>query len=210
MPSVMRPARPALTPAKVHTKPAKVHSPGTVADLWIRCMYANRLPSYFFSPFFFRSLLASLLPKSPIRPASLHTPYFAVLVPPIARVYSVYLCLLSYPRIPVASHPRSFLAATASLQSIMQVSRPCATPIRTLRLSRVSTTVPARRFLTPTSPIFHPASEPRLPSCLSYASLLALTRSALTGASVPDDLSFTPRAFTHVPHLRTVVPNAPS
>jgi hypothetical protein len=72
---------------------------------------------------FFRSLLASLLPKSPIRSASLLTPYFAVPVPPIARVYSVYLCLLSYPRIPVASHPRSLLAATASLhQSCKSVS----------------------------------------------------------------------------------------
>jgi hypothetical protein len=73
--------------------------------------------------FFFRSLLASLLPKSPIRSTSLLTPYFAVPVPPIARVYSVYLCLLSYPRIPVASHPRSLLAATASLhQSCKSVS----------------------------------------------------------------------------------------
>jgi hypothetical protein len=75
--------------------------------------------------FFFRSLLASLLPKSPIRSTSLLTPYFAVPVPPIARVYSVtlYLCLLSYPRIPVASHPCSLLAATASLhQSCKSVS----------------------------------------------------------------------------------------
>jgi hypothetical protein len=115
MPSVTGPARPALTPAKVQTKSAKVHPPGTVADLWIRRRHANRLPSYFFSPFFFRSLLASLLPKSPIRSTSLLTSYFAVPVPPIALVYSVYLCLLSYPRIHVASHPRSLLAATASL-----------------------------------------------------------------------------------------------
>jgi hypothetical protein len=121
--SVTRIARPALTLAKVQAKSAKVHSPGTVADLWIRRRHANRLSSYSFSPFFFRSLLASSLPKSPIRSASLHTPYFAVPVPPIACVYSIYLCLLLYPRIPVASHPRSLLAAAASLhQSCKSVS----------------------------------------------------------------------------------------
>ena len=65
---------------------------------------------------FFFSLFACLFTsRFPIRSTSLLTPYFAVPVPPIARVYSVYLCLLSYPRIPVASHPRSLLAATASL-----------------------------------------------------------------------------------------------
>ena len=107
----------------------QIRTPARWPDLWIRRRHANRLPSYFLSPFF--SLFACLFTSKILH--SLHFSAYSIFCRSCPSDRPCLFCI-SLPTI-IPSYPCGFSPAkppsrNGLLASIMQVSKPCATPIR--------------------------------------------------------------------------------